>query len=124
MIGRMALPPSSKYLQRAGDLVDDLERDSLTQRLNDAYGDGRIVHDDYSAAMDIVYAARTLGDLVPVIEKLPAAADNTPAIVDQGNLPAGRVGEARNVAPMAFAVAVVGVVLIAVLGVLIAVLLF
>ncbi|NHB84080.1 DUF1707 domain-containing protein [Tessaracoccus sp. HDW20] len=76
-------------MQRSGDPVDDAERDSLTARLNDAFGDGRISHDEYAAAMDTVYGARTLGDLVPVIEKLPAAAANIPAIVTQAaRLPA------------------------------------
>jgi len=120
----MALPPSSKYLQRSGDPVDDVERDSLTARLNDAYGDGRISHDEYAAAMDTVYGAGTLGDLVPVVEKLPAAAANTPAIVTQGGPPAGDVSAARNLVPIAIAVAGVGIALIAVLAILVAVLIF
>ena len=45
--------------------------------------------------MDVIYAAKTLGELVPVVEQLPAAAVNTPAIVGEGNLPAGQVGEIR-----------------------------
>ena len=59
------LPPSSKYLQRSADPVDDAERESITRRLNQAFADGRISHDQYAADMDIVYAARVLGDLVP-----------------------------------------------------------
>ena len=43
--------------------------------------------------MDVIYAAKTLGELVPVVEQLPAAAVNTPAIVGEGNLPAGQVCE-------------------------------
>ena len=124
MMGGMALPPSSKYLQRSADAVDDAERESLTQRLNAAFADGRITHDQYAEAMDVVYAARSLDDLVPVIEQLPAAADNTPAIVQQGNLPAGEVTQSRNLAPMGLAVAGVGVVLIAIIAILVAVLIF
>lgn len=120
----MALPPSSKYLQRSGDTVDDLERDSLTARLNAAFGDGRISHDDYARFMDIVYGASTLGDLVPVIESLPAVADNTPAIVSQGGVPAGTVSASRNLAPAAIVVGVVGVALLAALAILVAVLIF
>ena len=123
-MGPMALPPSSKYLQRSGDPVDDVERDSLTARLNDAFGEGRITHEEYAAAMDTVYASRTLGDLVPVIEKLPAAAVNTPAIVAQGGVPAGSLTSSKDIAPLAVAVGVVGVVLIAVLAVLVAMLIF
>lgn len=120
----MALPPSSKYLQRSGDPVDDTERDSITTRLNAAFGDGRISHDEYARFMDIVYGATTLGDLIPVIESLPAAADNTPAIVATGALPAGTVSGSRDLAPLAIVVGVVGVALIAVLVVLLVVLVF
>ncbi|HSO69899.1 DUF1707 domain-containing protein [Tessaracoccus sp. MC1679] len=111
----MALPPSSKYLQRAADPVDETERESLTTRLNSAFADGRITHDEYAGSMDVVYAARTLGDLVPVIERLPAAATEVPAIVQQGGPPAGRVSEPRNLVPIALGVGVVGVALVAVL---------
>jgi len=117
----MALPPSSKYLQRAADPVDEVERESLTARLNAAFSDGRISHDEYAHAMDVVYAARTLGDLVPVIERLPAASVDVPAIVQQGGPPAGRVTEARNLIPMAIGVGVVGVALVAILMLLLVV---
>lgn len=117
----MALPPSSKYLQRAADPVDEVERESLTSRLNAAYGDGRISHDEYAAAMDVVYGAHTLGELVPVIERLPAAAVDVPAIVQQGGPPAGRVTEPRNLVPMAIGVGVVGVALVAILMLLVVV---
>ncbi|MBK7819569.1 MAG: DUF1707 domain-containing protein [Tessaracoccus sp.] len=116
----MALPPSSKYIQRSADPVDDTERDSITRRLNEAFADGRISHDQYAADMDLVYAARTLGELVPVIERLPAAADNVPAIVEQGKLPAGQVAPSRGLVPAAIMVGVVGVTLLAMLLLLIA----
>ena len=45
--------------------------------------------------MDVIYTAKTLGELVPVVEQLPAAAVNTPAIVGEGKLPAGQTGEIR-----------------------------
>lgn len=114
-MGAMALPPSSKYLQRSGDPVDDVERDSITRRLNGAFADGRITHDEYASAMDIVYAATTLGDLVPVIEKLPAAVADVPAIVEQSGPPAGRVSESRNLMPLAIGGAIAGVALLSVL---------
>ena len=43
--------------------------------------------------MDVIYGAKTLGELVPVVEQLPAAALETPAIVGEGKLPAGQTGE-------------------------------
>lgn len=115
----MALPPSSKYLQRSTEPVDDVERESLTARLNGAFEDGRIGHDEYAGAMDVVYDARTLGELVPVVEKLPAAKADTPAIVAQGGTPAGDVSGSRNLLPLAIGAGVVGVTLIAILLLLI-----
>lgn len=124
MMGAMALPPSSKYLQRAHDPVDEVERESLTQRLNAAFSDGRISHGEYAAGMDVIYDAQTLGDLVPVIERLPAAAANVPAIVEQSGPPAGQVTSSRNLMPLMGVVGVVGVVLLTLLAVLIVVLIF
>ncbi len=67
----------------------------MTKRVSDAFADGRLDTDAYRQSMDVIYAAKTLGELVPVVEQLPAAAVNTPAIVGEGNLPAGQVGEIR-----------------------------
>lgn len=111
----MALPPSSKYLQRPNDPVDEVERDAINKRLNAAFADGRITHDEYAEAMDIAFGAKTLSDLVPVIETLPAAATNVPAIVEQSGPPAGQVREGRNLLPATIGVTVVGVALLAVL---------
>lgn len=93
-----SLPPSSKYRQQASEAVDDLERESLTTRLSDAYADGRLEQDEYMAALDVVYSARTLGELVPVVEQLPAPAVSVPAIVGAaGNVPAGETAQGRNI---------------------------
>lgn len=116
-----SLPPSSKYIQRSGEPVEDQERESITQRLSDAYADGRIPQDEYMGSLDLVYSARTLGDLVPVVERLPAAADNTPAIITTGSAPAGQVSDSRNVlvpAMLAVGGVLVVLVLLAMLGVL------
>ena len=123
MLVRMALPPSSKYLQRPGDPVDETERASITTRLNDAFGDGRITHEEYAAAMDTLYGAKVLGDLVPVMEKLPAAATNVPAIVGQSILPAGEVGGSRSVAKLTYTMLAAGGALVVALVILLAILL-
>lgn len=109
-MGMSMLPPSSKYLQRSNEPVDETERDSLTKRLSDAFTDGRLGQDEYMAALDVVYSAGTLGDLVPVIEKLPAAAASVPAIVESGNVPAGELAPSKNL--LVPAMAVVGGVLV------------
>ena len=116
------LPPSSKYLQRPAEPVEEQERESITQRLSDAYADGRMSQDEYMSSLDVVYAAQNLGELVPVVEQLPAAADNTPAIVNAGAAPAGEVTQSRNVlVPTLMAVggAVVLVFILVVLALLI-----
>ncbi len=93
-IDRMSkLPPSSRYLQRAAEPVGDMEREALSKRVSDAFADGRMESDSYRQSMDVIYGAKTLGELVPVVEQLPAAALDTPAIVGEGKLPAGQTGE-------------------------------
>lgn len=98
------LPPSSRYLQRADEPVGETERGALTKRASDAFADGRLDADSYRQFMDVIYAAKTLGELVPVVEQLPAAAVNTPAIVGEGKLPAGQVGEIRTPARVGWVV--------------------
>ena len=93
-----SLPPSSKYLQQASAAVDDGEREALTKRLSDAFADGRMGQDEYMAALDTVYGAQQLGELVPVIEQLPAAAVDTPSIVSTtSSASAGHVSASRNI---------------------------
>jgi len=92
-----SLPPSSKYLQQASAAVDDTEREVLTKRISDAFADGRMGQDDYMAALDVIYAAQQLGELVPVIERLPAVAVEVPNLVQTSGAPAGQVSPSRNV---------------------------
>lgn len=113
-----SLPPSSKYLQHAQAPVDDVEREALTTRLSDAFADGRMQQDDYMAALDQVYAASTLGELVPVIEQLPAPAAAVPAIVPTGVAPAGQMNPSRNVLLPALVVTGSVLVLLVILAVL------
>lgn len=124
-MGAMALSPSSKYLQRAADPVDDVERESLTATLNAAFADGRLPHDAYTAAMDVVYAARTLGELVPVVEQLPAAPVAVPAIIEPSRGPvAGSVNQARSLVSAGLVAGAAAVVLVIVVLTLIGVLIF
>ena len=115
-----SLPPSSRYLQQADSAVEDTERDALSKRLSDAYTDGRLGQDEYMASLDVVYRAATLGELVPVIEQLPAASSDVPAMVESSRTPAGTVSTPRNV--LLPAIVVTGAVLV--LLVTIAVLVF
>lgn len=78
------LPISSKYRSQPQLPVSEAERDDLTRRLNASFERGEISQDDYRVLLDQLYAARTLGDLVPVVEKAGVReTHNTPAIVEQ-----------------------------------------
>ena len=87
------LPISSKYRSSPDKPVDDVEREDLALRLNEAFTEGGIEQLDYTRMLDRIYAARTLGELVPVVEALPVrATHDQPAIVAQrGSLPPGEV---------------------------------
>lgn len=109
MVPMSSLPPSSRYLQQSDAAVEDSEREALTKRLSDAFADGRLGQDEYMASLDVVYSAGTLGELVPVVEQLPAAAPEVPAIVQSSGGSAGQVSSSRNI--LLPAILVTGVVL-------------
>ena len=91
------------------DLYKRLQQgEALSKRVSDAFADGRMESDSYRHSMDVTYGAKTLGDLVPVVEQLPAAALETPAIVGEGKLPAGQTGEIH--APARIGMVAVGAV--------------
>ncbi|WP_157683549.1 DUF1707 SHOCT-like domain-containing protein [Microlunatus soli] len=78
------LPRSSKYRSSPDEQVSAQEREQLTRRLNEAFTAGKLTQDDYSARLDELYAAQRLGDLVPVVESLPAVQSySEPAMVQQ-----------------------------------------
>lgn len=103
------LPRSSRYRSQPQEPVSDEERNRLSAQLNDAYAEGSLTGEEYHQQLDRVFGARTLGELVPVVERLgkPATYDD-PELVRQS--PTGRPGElapARTPRP-ALTLAVVG----------------
>ena len=85
------LPISSPYRSTPALPVDDAERDRLSRRLNAAFEAGSLDAEDYRARLDRLFAARTLGELVPVVQGLPALATYAdPAVVASTG---GRPGE-------------------------------
>jgi Domain of unknown function (DUF1707) len=92
------LPISSPYRSRPDAPVSEEERNQLSRRLNDAFTEGRMDADEYNARLDALFAARRLGDLVPVVEGLPPLqtyqnpANLTPSTGEPGQLSAGRSG--------------------------------
>ena len=99
------LPISSKYRSTPQLPVTDEERNRLVERLNRAFEDGAVSSDDYHRLLDVAFGARTLGDLVPVVEALPAHPTYAePGVVAQTGRP-GELSAARP--PRAALIAVV-----------------
>ena len=71
----------------SGVRASDAERDAVVGRLNRAVGEGRLTMDEFSERLELAYAARTRGDLDPLLRDLPAgsgAASGT-AVVNSGS---------------------------------------
>ena len=85
------LPISSPYRSTPDAVVEEGERRQLNERLNAAFEAGRLDADDYRGRLDRLYAARTLGELVPVVEGLPPLSTYAEPAVVAG--PVGRPGE-------------------------------
>jgi hypothetical protein len=113
------LPISSPYRSTPEVPVSDAERDQLSRRLNAAYTDGQLQEDDYRARLDQLFAARKLGELVPVVQGLPPVATyNDPAVVASTGGQPGQLTESRQaggIALMAVGGVALGILLIAIL---------
>jgi hypothetical protein len=92
------LPISSPYRSTPEAPVSEAERNQLSTRLNAAFEAGQVDSDDYSARLDRLFAARTLGELVPVVQGLPPLQTYAdPAIVATGAAgPPGELAPARS----------------------------
>lgn len=52
--------------------ASDADRDAVAHRLQEAFAEGRLDPDEHSERLDAVYRAKTIGELVPLTEDLPA----------------------------------------------------
>jgi Domain of unknown function (DUF1707) len=108
------LPISSPYRSTPDAPVTDAERDRLSARLNAAFTAGALDQDDYRARLDLLFAAKRLGELVPVVNGLPPLpTHSSPAIVENSNGQPGELSESRP--PGGLTAAVVGGVAAAIL---------
>lgn len=93
------LPRSSRYVATPDAVLAEAERTELVERLNAAYADGLISADDYERHLDTLFAARTLGEVAPVVTVLPGKTTHeTPAVVAVGS---GKPGELEPLRPPA-----------------------
>ena len=90
------LPISSPYRSTPDAPVTDAERDRLNARLIAAYTAGTLAQEDYQARLDLLFAAKRLGELVPVVEGLPPQPTySSPAIVASSSGQPGELSESR-----------------------------
>jgi hypothetical protein len=90
------LPISSPYRSTPDAPVTDAERDRLNARLNAAFTAGTLQQEDYHNRLDRLFAAKRLGELVPVVEGLPPLPTHSkPAIVTSSGGQPGELPEAR-----------------------------
>ncbi|MBV2363861.1 DUF1707 SHOCT-like domain-containing protein [Streptomonospora nanhaiensis] len=67
--------PASAHGQALPHLrASDADRDRVAEVLSTALSEGRLTHDEHSERLDALYAAKTLGELAPLTQDLPAAA--------------------------------------------------
>jgi Domain of unknown function (DUF1707) len=108
------LPISSPYRSTPDAPVTDAERDRLSARLNAAFTAGTLDQDDYRTRLDLLFAAKRLGELVPVVDGLPPLpTHSSPAIVASSSGRPGELSESRP--PGMLTAAVVGGVAAAIL---------
>ncbi|MQA98126.1 MAG: DUF1707 domain-containing protein [Streptosporangiales bacterium] len=72
--------------------ASDADRDRVSDVLREALAEGRITPEEHAERLDAVYAAKTLGELVPITSDLPAraasAANPAPGVeVDAVSMP-------------------------------------
>lgn len=77
--------------------ASDTDREQVAQQLHRAMGDGRITMSELEERLGIVYAAKTLGELEPVLTDIPGAVSPTnaagpPATQPSPGAPESRIG--------------------------------
>lgn len=93
----MDLPISSKYRSRPNDPVPDAERQQLSAQLNDAFAAGDLGQEEFDRLLETIFAAKTLGDLVPAVLALgkPDTYAEPEIVRQSGNLAPGELSTTR-----------------------------
>jgi len=61
------------FNENSGLRASDADRDTAASVINSALAEGRLTAEEHGDRLDAIYAARTHGDLVPLLADLPAA---------------------------------------------------
>jgi hypothetical protein len=81
----------------SGVRASDAERDSVVGRLNQAVGEGRLTMDEFSERVELAYAARTRGDLDPLLRDLPADAGGAVPAAASGTAVVSGEGQGKDI---------------------------
>ena len=86
------LPIESKFERSPNLPIEPEDREDLTQRLNQAYAQGDLDVVRYQELLDGLYAAERQGQLVPLMQMLPANVRQTlPAGIEQNQMKPGEL---------------------------------
>ncbi|MFJ6439527.1 DUF1707 domain-containing protein [Streptomyces sp. NPDC091649] len=94
-----AAPPPAEVVGGDGIRASDADRDRIADILREAMAEGRLTADEHAERIDLVYRAKTVGDLQPLVRDLPAASGSTaprPGSQPYAYGPAGSDGPADN----------------------------
>lgn len=63
--------------------ASDADRDRIAERIREAFAEGRLEAEEHHERVELVYRARTLGDLAPLVADLPAGSSPGVIVVPQ-----------------------------------------
>lgn len=81
-------PNAARPTAEAELRASDADRDRIADLLRDALAEGRLTAEEHSERIDGVYAARTLGELEPLVRDLPGARPAQAPAPGPGTVPA------------------------------------
>ncbi|MFD4175349.1 MULTISPECIES: DUF1707 SHOCT-like domain-containing protein [Streptomyces] len=72
-----AVPPPAEVLDGDDIRASDADRDRIADILREAMAEGRLTADEHAERIDLVYRAKTVGELQPMVRDLPASSGPT-----------------------------------------------
>ncbi|MFI1222515.1 MULTISPECIES: DUF1707 domain-containing protein [unclassified Streptomyces] len=70
-----AVPPPADVLDGDTIRASDADRDRFADILREAMAEGRLTAEEHAERVDLVYRAKTVGELQPLVRDLPATSD-------------------------------------------------
>lgn len=80
----------------AGIRASDADRDRIADILREAVAEGRLTAEEHAERVDLVYRAKTVGELEPLVQDLPVTGGAPQTASSHGYGPEGPVGPAEN----------------------------